>query len=287
MLKWYGGKTKIAKWVGEHFPKRAQYTHFNVGCAGGLNEFTQHDPTCWLCELATCKCGDLSDGKAECVNDLNPWLSNFWWVMGQEELFEAFSRRMQTIPFGSIGWNECVAAIDAFPDMYEFDSVTAAVVFFVQYRQSRQGLGTDYATPTKRLRRGMMENVSAWLSAVDGLADVHRRMIRVEVVRMDVCRFIKERDHPLAFFYLDPPYLGSTRTVDNAYAYEMSETDHFDLLDTLEGIKGLFLLSGYHSVMYENWAKRNGFKSDSKIVANSSSSSQKKEERTEMLWWNY
>ena len=46
-------------------------------------------------------------------------------------------------------------------------------------------------------------------------------------------------------FYLDPPYLHETRATTGEYEYEMTISQHADLLDALVAIKGWFLLSGY------------------------------------------
>ena len=60
------------------------------------------------------------------------------------------------------------------------DPVADALAFFVDCRQSRSGLMKGFTPVTRsRTRREMNGNVSEWLSAVDGLPDVHARLRRV------------------------------------------------------------------------------------------------------------
>jgi DNA adenine methylase len=101
----------------------------------------------------------------------------------------------------------------------------------------------------------MNEQVSAWLTAVDGLPEAHQRLRKVEIRSMDATKFIARYDHKNALFYCDPPYLHSTRAAKNAYEFEMDESDHISLIKCLKQIKA--------------------------------SSSKTKELKTECLWMNY
>ena len=60
------------------------------------------------------------------------------------------------------------------------------LAFFVDCRQSRSGMMRDFTSITRsRTRRRMNGNVSEWLGAVEGLADVHARLRRVLVENVD------------------------------------------------------------------------------------------------------
>lgn len=270
-LKWHGGKSYLAKWIVSHYPPRNAYTHSLKGCAGGLATLFIDDP----------------DGKSETVNDLNGQLANFWQVIRSPGWFKEFAQKVALYEFSDeqfeIAKNCCVDE----RIQNRLTPVDKATAFFVRYRMSRQGLGKDFATPTRRTRRGMNENVSSYLSAVDGMQDVHERLRRVEIRNMDVVDFIKKYDHAKAFFYLDPPYLHETRVTTSDYEHEMSRDDHKRLLSTLEGIKGMFLLSGYHSRLYDDWASWNEFSCAERQIDNKASSKRTKEKKTECLWMNY
>lgn len=273
-LKWHGGKRYLAPWIIHHFPGRDRYTHYNEPFAGGLSVLFAHD----------------AEGKSEAVNDLNADLTCFWRVLSDEQLAKQFIRRMSCIPLGNLVFEQSRSEAerpDVRTEVSDELAIQRACVFFVRYRQSRQGLGKDYCTPTTRIRRGMNENVSAWLSAVDGLPEAFERLRRVEVRNMDAVKFIQQYDHEKALFYLDPPYIHETRVTTNDYEHEMTIDDHRQLLECLENIKGMFVLSGYENSLYSLYAAENGWRVDYCTIDNKASSKKSKEKKVESLWMNF
>lgn len=286
-LKWHGGKNYLAKWLHSLAPPSVcedpehGYTHRNIVCGGGLGEFWNWEPV---------------NGISEAVNDSNVELTRFWIVLQNDDLFADFSRIVSCTPFSQERFEaaQVTKLIDGLlgeeqiSDKRMTGLARQAANFFIRYRQSRQGLGKDYATPTRRTRRGMNENVSAWLSAVDGLPECHARLRSVELRNLDAVEFIEKYDHPRALFYCDPPYLHETRSSTGEYGdHEMSEGDHTRLLFKLSRIKGRFMLSGYHSELYDEAAEVAGWQCREREIDNKASSSKTKPKRVECVWTNY
>ncbi|MEN1679257.1 MAG: DNA adenine methylase [Planctomycetota bacterium] len=269
-LKWHGGKSYLAKWIHSLAPPSVAddpdgYTHRNIVFAGGLGEFWN-----WPHE-----------GISEAVNDADQTLLDFLTVLREPSLFEEFQRKVWFMPLSEEAWRRAVAS-------RPIEIVDRALAFFVRYRQSRQGLGRDYTTPTRRVRRGMNEQASAWLSAVDGLPECHQRLRGVELACRDFAAFIGQRDDVKALFYCDPPYLADTRTSGGEYGkHELSDERHSELLELLAGIEGRFMLSGYRSPLYDAWADRNGFVRHDREIDNKASGSKSKPKRVESIWCNY
>jgi site-specific DNA-adenine methylase len=132
----------------------------------------------------------------------------------------------------------------------------------------------------------MNEQVSAWLGVVEDLPEFHKRIKYVEIRKMEALDFIKKYDSEDAFFYLDPPYLPSTRTA-GGYEHELSESGHETLLDTLSSIEGRFLIHGYPSDMYDDFARDNSLSHLEISVKKHSSSGKVKPEALEKVWGNY
>jgi hypothetical protein len=85
-------------------------------------------------------------------------------------------------------------------------------------------------------------------------------------------------------FYVDPPYLMDTRNVCGAcYAHEMTDDDHKALLNRLLLVKGMVILSGYASVMYDEMLLPHGWQRVCKRVQANGHGGL---ERTECLWIN-
>lgn len=276
-LKWHGGKYYLAAKIHELAP--AKYTTRVIPYAGGLQEFWN-----WKCPSCGCVPPDHAPkcpGVCEVVNDLYDELVTFYSVLRTTALRGLFMEQVALTPFSRKDFSAAASLKEGTP-------VEKAVAFFIRYRMSRQGLGQDFATVSvNRTRRGMCEQVSSWLSAIEGLPDVTHRLQTVLVECRPAIDLIKSLDSPNTFFYLDPPYLISTR-VAGSYAYEMTDADHQELLTTLADIKGKFLLSGYPSEMYSTWEASlpHVTHSDISVPAHSSSATSKSD-RTEVLWKNY
>jgi len=89
---------------------------------------------------------------------------------------------------------------------------------------------------------------------------------------------IGRHDGPETLFYVDPPYIHSTRnTHGNAYGYEMSNEDHISLAGIFRRLKGKVVLSGYPSELYDGlypeWQK-----APRSVIADGGA------KRTELLW---
>lgn len=273
-LKWHGGKHYLAAKIIELLPPRDGDRPWHLWrepfFGSGAVTFALNP-----------------EGLSEAVNDVHWGLMSFWHVLMNPELFEQFRRRVEAMPLSDELFRNSLAVV-ADRELNLSDPVSHAVAFFVSCRQSRQGLMRDFATPTRRLRRGMNENVSAWLSAVEGLPEVHERLKRIEIRNMHADVFIAKYDDPAAVFYCDPPYLHETRSTGGGeYQHEMSEVDHSHLLGCLARIKGRFLLSGYRSDLYDECADRLGWRRVDFAIDNKASAKKSKETKTECVWMNY
>lgn len=261
-VKWHGGKDYLAPRIIEEMPP---HTHFVELYGGGLSVLIRKD-----CE-----------GISEVINDLNGELMNFWRTLQSEELFAEFLRRVEAIPFSQLEFQ------DALKDA-SVDPVDRAASFFVRMRQSRQGLGRDFATLSRnRTRRGMNEQASSWLGAIEGLPEIHARLKRVVVTNMDAVKLIRQQDGPHTLFYCDPPYVHETRSSTGEYGdFEMTLEQHRKLLEVLAAIKGKFILSGYHNRLYDQWATSHDYRCVEIEIDNKASSKKTKDKKVECLWKN-
>lgn len=309
-LKWHGGKFYMAPKIIPLMPKHARYLE---PYAGGLAVLIRKP----------------YEGIAEWANDTHKMLTNFWQVISNPITFDDFYRRVSCVPLSEEAFD--LALADTTPD-YPITPVEKKVVqavnFFVSIRQSRQGLGKDYCTPTSRLRRGMNEQVSAWLSSVEGLPEVHERLKRVEIWNRPAIKAIKDLNHPDLFVYADPPYMLGTRgSGAGEYGpHEMSDRAHAILLATLSSEEsfdafveksghrfdqrwfermsgaeiydefvhaaskpflGKFMLSGYQSDLYDQFAEVFSLSVAEFDLPNNASGKRTKERKKERVWMNY
>lgn len=311
-LKWHGGKSKLATWIHSlappsvHSDAKNGYTHRGITMFGSGGEFWN-----WL----------PFEGISEVCGDSNFEVVNFHSVLANHHKRAEFLTTIAVTPLSENIFrnSEVAAAMYGYHWQREIGlngaSVDAAIAFFIRMRMSRQGLGRDYCTPTRRIRGGMNENVSAWLGAVDGLLDCVERLMRVEFTASDF-RELLNRDHDKFLWYIDPPYWGPLRTSWGEYGgYEFQPYDHaaccgnggrdvefipydalpleykskyiYGLLDILPKLEGKFMLSGYHSRLYDSWAHMHSYKCHEYELPNSSASGSDKDLRVECVWTNY
>lgn len=274
-LKWHGGKGafhgKLARWIISLMPP---HTHYVEPYFGGGAVLLEKDP----------------EGVSEVANDIHGDLMAFWSVLRDESLFQLFHRRVSATPFSEPTWE---AAAKWGCDRKKGESlqdwwIRKAVRFFIHCRQSRAGKFDEFATLSRnRVRRGMNEQVSAWLSCVEGLPAVHARLKRVVLFNREALDVIYQQDGPKTLFYCDPPYLHETRVSKDAYAYEMTEDQHGQLLNVLAGIAGKFLLSGYHSELYDDYAADFDWHCTEFDLPNNAAGGKKKRRMIECVWTNY
>lgn len=256
-LKWHGGKYYLAPRIVALMPP---HIHYVEPFGGGLAVLLAKDP----------------EGISEVVNDSNRQLINFWMVL--RDRFSTFQRKLESTPFSEEVWqvaNKRVRTSD----------VNAAVDFFVRCRQSLAGrMGTFAPISRSRTRRGMNEQVSAWLTAIEGLPTVHQRLRRVAILSRPAVDVIRQNDGPETLFYLDPPYLPETRVAQDVYQHEMTIEQHERLLDEIRSLKGTVLLSGYSSPLYErrlcDW-NRHTFH-----LPNNAAGGRSKKRMQECVWMN-
>lgn len=276
-LKWHGGKQYLASKIIQLIPQHTHYVEPYFG--GGAVLFNKPQ--------------ELVEDHSEVVNDVDCELMNFWRVLRNSGTFAAFKRQVSLMPFSSQEFDAAKQALvsrqSSPPDKpTPAEAVSRAVAFFTVYRQSRQGLGKDFASMSRtRTRRGMNEQVSSWLSAIEGLDAACERLQRVVLLCHDALTVIGREDGPGTFFYLDPPYMHGTRVTTSDYTNEMTDEDHDALLQRLGGVRGKFILSGYPSSLYDAAAKKFGWNCDKIQIDNKASAQKVKPLKTECLWRNF
>jgi DNA adenine methylase len=284
-LKWHGGKNYLAaKIIGlmpprcknpnDPAPKDPGWLHYVEPYAGGLAVLLANNPR----------------GISEVVNDKNGELTNFWDVLKSPACCRSLWNRLQATPFSSVEFDRAMKhGREVFNGRLAGDSVERAAEFFVRCRQSLAGRMNGFAGISKnRTRRGMNEQASAWINAIEGLPAIHARLQRVLILHGEALDVIRQQDGPRTLFYLDPPYLHETRATTGEFGeHEMTPEQHGELLELLSKIKGRFLLSGYRSKMYDAAAKRRGWRRYDFTVPNQAAGGKKKRRMTECVWTNF
>lgn len=273
LLKWHGGKGYLAG------------SFWDIALADGWRPMHVVEP---FCGGASFTLEGLARGLpfSFCINDLSREVTNFWKTLQSPSAFGVFCRRVEATPFSQAEWKEARLLLGQEAYANAADPERAAQ-FFVFNRQSLAGRMKGFTGITKtRTRRRMNNEVSAWLSAVDGLREFHVLLKQVLVLdAQPAVDVIRKHDTPGTLQYLDPPYVHTTRSTTGEYAHEMTDEQHMELLNACHDRQGRIMISGYPSPLYDNMLK--GWTRHTFDLPNNAAGGPEKDRKTEVLWCNW
>lgn len=257
---WYGGKYSHLDWLLPLLPKA---THYCEPFGGSAAVLINREPS-----------------PVETYNDVHGEVVNFFKVLREQG--DDLTKMIGLTPFARA---EFEAAISESTD--QLSPLERARRFYVLARQVRTGLAQKassgrWAHCKLTSRAGMAGAVSRWLGAVEDLPLIAQRLLRVQIENAPAVEVIQRYDSEETLFYCDPPYPHDSRGDSNAYAHEMTDTQHRQLADVLRNVKGKVALSSYRCKLmddlYGDWMQS---ESKEKLVHSV------KTPRTEILWTNY
>lgn len=126
--------------------------------------------------------------------------------------------------------------------------------------------------------------VSRWFGGVEALPEIAARLLRVQIENRPAIDVIRLYDSKESLFYCDPPYVHATRGDTKAYKHEMTDEQHRELADALNGVKGRVAFSNYEcDLLDELYPEKRWRKLKSAPRTNHAT----KGKRVEVLWTNY
>lgn len=255
VLRWFGGKYRIAPWIVSHFPPHKIY----VEPYGGAASVLMRKPASY----------------AEVWNDLNDEVFALFWVLRSEDMHMRLKKSLEHTPFSR---REFELAHTYTPDPIERSRRLIV--------RSLMGFGADSACdPTNKT--GFRSNTTrsgstpahVFVNYSEHISAFHQRLRGVVIENKDALEIMDSHDTPETLHYLDPPYIQSLRRV-GAYSHEMTDEAHAIMLDKALALKGKVIISGYSHEMYSE--KLRGWQK-----AEKSTRSDKAGARTEILWMNF
>lgn len=93
-----------------------------------------------------------------------------------------------------------------------------------------------------------------WAGYPDALLQVINRFSKVVIENLPALELLRRNDTSETLHYVDPPYIHASRRpkeIKNYGELEMTDVDHLALIKTLCSLKGMVVLSGYPSEIYD------------------------------------
>lgn len=227
VLRYHGGKFRIAPWIISLFPAHHTY----VEAYGGAGSVLLRKPR----------------APFEVYNDLDGELVTFFEVLRDPLARDRLLEQLALTPFSREEFDRAFEPTAAGPVER---SRRLAI-------RSWQGYGSAGASKTTTGLRMSAKDVHLWSQLPDAIAAVGTRLEGVLIENRPALEVMLQHDTPATLHYVDPPYVFETRDrasehVHRYYRHEMSDWDHVQLCACLRNLKGLVVLSGYDSDLYRD-----------------------------------
>jgi len=228
-FRYHGAKFRISGWVHQHLPAHRTYVEPFGGAAGVL----------------------LTKARsyAEVYNDLDGDVVNFFRVLQNIAQRESLIEACRLTPYARAEFDQAWEPTT--------DPVVRARRLVVRAR-----VGFCSADATKGKTGFRIDSQRAygtaqhhWLKFPDGLAAIADRFSGVLVENRPAIEVMRQHDTPQTLHYVDPPYVHSTRVMQAGkagyYKHEMAFEDHQVLLAALLALRGMVVVSGYRTELYD------------------------------------
>lgn len=236
VLRYHGGKWRLAPWILGFFPPHFTYVEPYGGAA-----------SCLLLKPRSVH---------ELYNDLDGEVVNLFRVLRDPVMAMELREKVALTPYHrqefELGYKPADEPIEqarrtlvrAHMGIGSSGSVGKATGFRVRENKRAVSPAMDWAR--------WPEQVAAYCERLRGVMIEHRPALDV----------IRQQDAENTLFYVDPPYVTSTRTAHHGlglYRHEMTDGDHREMAAALHQVRGMVVLSGYASPLYDalfgNWRR--------------------------------
>ena len=248
VLRYHGGKWKIAPWVISFFPPHSTYVEPFGGSASVL---IRKEPA-----------------NHEVYNDLDDELVNMFQVLrtrGKQLL-----KQLRMTPFSRTEFNNCFL-----PSGNQIERARKAIFrSMAGYGTAGFNRQTGFSTAAKGRSGGRQHE---WNRLPDALPAVIERFKKVVIENRPAIDVMTYHDSADTLHYLDPPYMFCTRDSGSDYKHELTDDGHRELCECALSLQGAVIISGYDTPLYRKMFR--GWKRHTRVTH-----CQSNEERTECLW---
>lgn len=227
VLRYFGGKFRLADWIISHFPEHRVYVEPYGGAASVLMKKPRSYGEVW--------------------NDIDDSLYSLFCVLKDPILSQHLKASLEVTPFSRREFEMA--------HVYHPDSLEKARRLVVR---SFMGFGADSATNLES-KTGFRSNSNRsrttpahdWVNFPKHVTAFSERMRGVVVENRNAIEVMRTHDSVETLHYIDPPYPTDTRR-GGRYAYEMDIRDHEELVEFLKTLNGAVVVSGYDHKLYNS-----------------------------------
>lgn len=230
IVRYHGGKWKLAPWILDHLPPHHTYVEpFGGGGSVLLRKARSY---------------------AEIYNDLDGEIVNVFRMA--RDCGDELRRALELTPFAR---DEFEASYSPIGDPLEQARRTILRGF--------QGFGSAAVCGERSGFRASSSRSGTtpahdWRNYPEAFVAIIDRLRGVVIENRDACVVMAHHDSLRTVHYVDPPYVHTTRSVKvrhndlrKSYKHELTDDQHRELAVFLHGLRGMVVLSGYPSAVYD------------------------------------
>lgn len=228
VIRYHGGKFRLATWVLDHFPPHKCYVEPFGGAAGVLIQKPR--------------------AYAEVYNDLDGDIVNLFRVLQGEASSQRLIELLNLTPYARAEFELAWQAAD--------EPVERARRLIIRAQMGFGSAGASKGITGFRIDTARAYGTAQhlWKRYPEHLTAICQRLTGVLIENRPAVEVLQAHDAIETLHYVDPPYMHDTRVNGAAkgryYRHELSDEQHAELLDTLKTLRGFVVLSGYPSELY-------------------------------------
>lgn len=249
ILKYPGGKWRIAEWIISHFPPHKVYCEPFFG-SGAV--FFKKEPA-----------------AIETINDISGDIVNLFKVCREHP--RELAAALELTPWAREEYVNCHDIAG--------DEIERARRLLVRHHQSFGTTNSNLNTWRHSQTYNSPRCPAQWSELPGTVMQICGRLKEAQIENIDALTLIERYDDPQTLLYLDPPYIQELRK-RGMYKYEMTDEGHVKLLELIKKSKSKICLSAYDSDLYNSELK-------DWYTAEKQTTAQMGKSRTEKLYMNY
>lgn len=229
LLRYHGGKFRLAPWILSHFPEHRVY----VEPFGGAGSVLLLKPRSY----------------AEVYNDLDGDVVNLFRVV--RDRGEDLRHVLALTPFARAEHEQATL-----PSNDPLEAARRLVVrAFMGFGSNGHNSQRKTGFRANSTRSGTTP-AHDWANFPPALQAIIERFQGVVIEHRPAIQVMQTHDSPETLHYCDPPYVPETRSQlahsPSCYVHEMTVDDHRELADYLHTVEGMVVLSGYDCALYQD-----------------------------------
>jgi DNA adenine methylase len=259
VLRYHGGKWKLAPWLISLFPAHRVYVE---PFAGGASVLMRKERS-----------------YAEVYNDMDGEIVNVFRVLRDPQSAARLEELVRLTPFARSEFEE---SYETHPDPVEQARRTILRSFMGFGSAAATGFGTGFRSNSNRSGTTPAHD---WTNIPARIAEWTERLRGVVIENKPAVEVMVQHDTEQTLHYVDPPYVLSTRKLGNPYCgkgyrFEMQDDQHRELANVLRSLKGMVILSGYGCELYDGELYHDWPRLQREHLADGA------KKRTEVVWMN-